>query len=110
MWSGVVNRERTAYLLDSGERKQLTFDIAHVKSLPNWTMIDLRDTGVTGDIFHLKSLLNLTDIRLYSTGVSGDIAHLKSLPNLTTIRIFSTGVSGDKEAFEASRKWYWCGL
>ena len=91
----VVDKERrTTYLLED-ERKQLTFDIERLKSLPKLTVINLSDTGVSGDIAHLKSLLNLTEIWLQTTGVSGDIENLKSLTNLTVIWLRSTGVTGD---------------
>ena len=70
-------------LLDDDEREQLTFDIAHLASLPKLTWIDLGQTGVSGDIIHLKSLWNLTEINLTRTGVSGNIENLKSLRNLT---------------------------
>ncbi len=82
-------------LLDDDERKQLIFDIAHLKSLPNLTYIDLSCTGVTGDIKNLKSLPKLTEINIYDTGVTGNIVHLESLPNLTEISLGCTGVTGN---------------
>ena len=63
------------------EKKQLTFDIAH-----------------------LKSLQNLSDIFLRKTGVTGNIENLKSLPKLTEIYINDTGVTGNKKAFTNYRK------
>ena len=59
------------FALSSREDEQLTFDIIHLKSLPNLTAIDLSNTGVTGNIEHLKSLPNLTEIYLGDTGVTG---------------------------------------
>ena len=82
-------------LLKDIERKQLTFDIEKLKSLPNLTTVDLDETGVTGDIEHLKTLTNLTEIGLHETGVTGNIKHLKTLLNLTFINLSNTIVTGD---------------
>ena len=115
------------FLLDNKELKLLTFDIAHLTSLPNLTKIglfrtgvtgdiihlkslsklteiDLRETGVTGDIVHMKSLRNLTEIDLSETAVTGDIIHLKSQPSLTEIWLSGTGVTGDENAFDGYRE------
>ena len=91
------------WLLEDDEREQLTFDIVHLKSLPNLTEINLSSTGVSGSIEHLTSLENLTVIGLFNTGVSGDIEHLKSLLNLTAIDLSNTGVSGDIENLKSLR-------
>ena len=92
-----VSKGPKILVTNNEKNKQMTFDIAHLKSLPNLTVIGLDGTGVTGDILHLKSLQNLTVIGLTGTGVTGDIAHLNSLPNLTRIDICHTGVTGDIE-------------
>ena len=99
-----VWKQGEGWILNHAELRELTFDIDHLKSLPNLTVIDLENTGVSGNIAHLKSLLNLTRIFLYNTGVSGNIAHLKSLPKLNMIYLDGTDVSGDKEAFVNYRK------
>ena len=84
-------------LLNMDERKQMTFDIVHLKCFPKLTSIDLFMTGVRGDIIHLNSLSNLTkiDIGLTFGNLYGDIMHLKPLQNLTMIGLTDTGVTGD---------------
>ena len=81
--------------LSFAEKDKISFDIAHLKTLPKLTAIDVHRTGVTGNIDDLKSLQNLTRINLGYTFVTGNIEHLKSLPKLTEINLFKTGVSGD---------------
>ena len=90
----VVEFRASAGCTDNEKKNKMTFDIAHLTSLPNLTKIELQNTGVTGDIHHLKSLPNLTQIYLSETGVTGEIAHLNLMPNLTWIDLYCTGVSG----------------
>ena len=99
-----VWKQGEGWILNHAELRELTFDIDHLKSLPNLTVIDLENTGVSGNIAHLKSLLNLTRIFLYNTGVSGNIAHLKSLPKLSEIGFNNTGVSGNIEHLKSLPK------
>ena len=75
-------------------------DIADLKLLRNLTVIDIQNTGIIGNIKTLKWLRKLTDIWLCNTGVTGNIAHLKSLPNLTYLYLEYTGVSGEAKAFK----------
>ena len=75
-------------------KKQMTFDIAPLSSLPNLTHLDLHFTRVIGDIVHLKSLPNLKRLQLSNTLVYGDIAHLNSVSKLTQINLMYTRVSG----------------
>lgn len=92
-------RVRNGYktlLTENEMQKKMTFDIAHLRSLPNLTEIDLGGTRVSGDIVHLKSLHNLTKINFQNnTDITGNIAHLNLMPNLTRIDLYRTGVSGD---------------
>ena len=97
-------------LLDARERKQLTFDIKHLKSLQNLTYLNLSDTGITGDIVHLKMIQNLTNIYLSATRVTGNIVHLKSLRNLTGIGLGNTNVTGDIVHLKSLKKLTHIGL
>lgn len=85
----------TVWCLNHKERKQMNFDIYHLNTLQNLTVIKIFDTGVNGDIAHLRSLYNLTKIWFDNVGIYGDIGHLNMLIKLNSINLGNTGVTGD---------------
>ena len=95
----VYDKNWTA-LLDSAERNSLNFDISILKSLPNLTFLDLRNTDVYGDIVVIRSLPKLTQFYLNSSGIKGDIQALHVLQNLTEFRLNNTDVTGDIQVFQ----------
>lgn len=85
----------TIWCLNEKERKQLTFDIYHLNTLQNLTLIKIYDTGVNGDIIHLKSLNNLTEVWIDGVGIYGDICHFNMLLKLKSFNLSNTSVTGD---------------